>query len=119
MTTDNLLEETLHKMEYNNKQENDVDWVGSRDGKYAINWNQFKAIGNIKYDSGFGGQEIAPDLVIVFKDGTWLERHEYDGSEWWEYKETPQRQKEATPFTKIKSDYSDSIDDLNIRNDNT
>ena len=39
------------------------------------------------YDSGFGGQELFG--TITFKDGTWLERGEYDGSEWWEYKTTP------------------------------
>ncbi|QNI21485.1 hypothetical protein [Salmonella phage 3sent1] len=26
---------------------------------------------------------------VWFTDGTWLERGEYDGSEWWEYKATP------------------------------
>lgn len=39
------------------------------------------------YDSGFGCQEVFG--YIVFKDGSWFERHEYDGSEWWEYKEKP------------------------------
>ena len=29
------------------------------------------------------------NIVIVFEDGTWLERGEYDGSEWWEYKQKP------------------------------
>lgn len=39
------------------------------------------------YDSGYGGQELFG--WVVFKDGTWLERGEYDGSEWWAYKEPP------------------------------
>ena len=42
---------------------------------------------DFNYDNGFGGQEVYG--VVVFTDGTWLERHEYDGSEWWEYKKTP------------------------------
>jgi len=41
------------------------------------------------YDSGYGGQELSG--TIVFKDGTWLERGEYDGSEWWEYKSKPSK----------------------------
>ena len=30
--------------------------------------------------------EVAEDLVVV-GDNWWIERHEYDGNEWWEYKE--------------------------------
>lgn len=39
------------------------------------------------YDNGYGSQKI--DGFIVFNDKTWLERSEYDGSEWWDYKECP------------------------------
>ena len=42
------------------------------------------------YDDGFGGANVE-DVFIVFDDGSWLERGEYDGSEWWEYKITPTR----------------------------
>lgn len=40
------------------------------------------------YDSGYGSPEI--DGFIWYNDGTWSERGEYDGSEWWEYKNTPE-----------------------------
>lgn len=39
------------------------------------------------YDSGFGCQELHG--TIWYTDGTWSERGEYDGSEWWEHKEVP------------------------------
>lgn len=42
---------------------------------------------DFEYDNGFGGQELFG--FIWYKDGTWSERGEYDGSEWWEYKERP------------------------------
>ena len=42
---------------------------------------------NFRYDDGYGGQEISG--FIVFKDGTWLDRREYDGSEWWEHQIKP------------------------------
>jgi len=42
---------------------------------------------NITYDNGYGEQKLFG--YVVFKDGTWLERSEYDGEEWWEYKKTP------------------------------
>ena len=40
-----------------------------------------------EYDSGYGGQEVFGN--IWYKDGTWSERGEYDGSEWWAYKTVP------------------------------
>ena len=40
------------------------------------------------YDSGFGGQELYG--TIWYTDGTWSERGEYDGSEWWNYCEVPE-----------------------------
>ena len=41
-----------------------------------------KDLESINYDSGYGSQELFG--IIMFKDGTWLRRHEYDGSEYWE-----------------------------------
>lgn len=39
---------------------------------------------DVEYDTGFGGQELYG--YVMFHDESWLERHEYDGSEWWEFK---------------------------------
>ena len=41
----------------------------------------------IEYDSGYGLQEW--EGWISFQDGSWIERAEYDGSEWWSYKTCP------------------------------
>lgn len=43
---------------------------------------------NFEYDSGFGTQYI--DGFITFTDNSWLQRCEYDGSEWWGYYKCPQ-----------------------------
>lgn len=42
---------------------------------------------DFEYDNGYGGQELFG--IIVFTDGTWLTRGEYDGSEWWAYHACP------------------------------
>ena len=42
---------------------------------------------DFEYDDGYGGQFI--NGTIWYTDGTWSERGEYDGSEWWEYKKCP------------------------------
>jgi hypothetical protein len=39
------------------------------------------------YDSGFGEQELFG--TIWYYDGTWSDRREYDGSEWWSYQKVP------------------------------
>jgi hypothetical protein len=82
----NLLEETVRKLTENDKSPDDVRWVGN--DKIEITWEQFAKLADNTYDSGFGRQEVAEDLVVV-GDDFWLERHEYDGFEWWEYKTLP------------------------------
>ena len=91
----NLLHETLGVMHENGKNSEDVLWVGSADGKLAITWPEFEAIANFEYDDGFGSQKIGSDLVVVGRSGWWMERHEYDGSEWWEFKQKPVRAPQA------------------------
>lgn len=39
------------------------------------------------YDDGYGGQELYGN--IWYEDGTWSERGEYDGSEWWNHCRVP------------------------------
>lgn len=39
---------------------------------------------DVEYDTGFGGQELFG--YVMFSDESWMERGEYDGSEWWEFK---------------------------------
>ena len=42
---------------------------------------------DVEYNTGYGGQELFGN--IWYEDGTWSERGEYDGSEWWEHKVCP------------------------------
>lgn len=95
-----FLAETIKKIEGSGHVTEEVEWVGSSDGNYAISWEEFTKISNFDYDSGFGGEEIPVDLVVVGNDW-WLERYEYDGSEWWEYKTKPRMCHNARPITRI------------------
>lgn len=89
----NLLLETVSVLVSNNKTIADIEWIGSSDGAFAITWDEFVLIANQEYDSGYGAQEVATDLVVVGVTW-WIERHEYDGSEWWEFKELPIKKNE-------------------------
>ncbi len=82
----NLLKETIDDLAKNGKTLDDVAWIGCKD--FMIPMDEFLRLADANYDDGYGGTEVADDLVVV-GDGWWLERHNYDGSEWWEYKEQP------------------------------
>ena len=98
--TTNLLQETVAELKRNGKDSSHVVWVGHRDGSMAITWAEFEKIADIDYDAGFGSERVANNLVIVGRNW-WLERHEYDGSEWWEFKIKPERKRKSRPFTVV------------------
>ena len=61
---------------------------------FQFSFEDFKKNANFIYDNGFGEEgfasiDIDTSIVIVFKDGSWLERSYYDGAEWWDYKKCP------------------------------
>jgi hypothetical protein len=74
-TTDGTLTQIDLKLNYTEK-----DWV------------DFLTKLNFEYDSGFGGQNLYG--IVWLDNGSWLERGEYDGSEWWEHKILPEIPKE-------------------------
>ena len=101
----NLLQETLDILKSNKKTSQDVKWIGTTEfGKFT--WEDFERLADISYDSGYGGNKITSDLVIVGKNW-WLERGEYDGAEWWEFKTLPKAPKiNKVPFT-LKTGWRD------------
>lgn len=82
----NLKKETLASLREYGKNAKDVRWVGTEGRETPL--DEFWKLADRDYDNGFGGANINENLMVV-GDDWWLERHEYDGSEWWEYKEHP------------------------------
>ena len=84
-----LLEDINCTLQVNNKTFDDIEWIGGT--HYQIPKDVFINIAKeTYYNSGYGRQEIAKDLVLCGKD-FWLERNECDGSEWWEFKTPPKK----------------------------
>ena len=81
----NLLEETIHDIERSGHNPNDIVFIGSPKSGHSCTWSEFESLADREYDDGFGAQQVASDLVILFSDGTNMWRHEYDGSEYWNY----------------------------------
>lgn len=86
----NLYQETVDALAKAGKAPADVDWVGS-EGVLLDTESFWERARQTDYDNGWGAQEVAEDLVVVLRDGSWLEREEYDGSEGWAHKSTPAR----------------------------
>lgn len=98
--TTNLLQETVDVLREHGKTPADVLWVGSLE--FYTDWDNFAAIAaEENYYNGFGGAEIDCSLLIVGCDW-WLEREEYDGSEWWAYKCKPIKPKTSRVFTNAR-----------------
>lgn len=94
----NLLKETTNKLVECDKTWDDVLWIGG--SEFTISIEAFKKLANREYNRGYGAQEVATDLKIVGKDW-WLERGEYDGSEWWDYKEYPTKPLEQKSVNRV------------------
>ena len=69
--------------EYHKPNENDKLFV-LKDGHTQAELEAFMKQLDVEYDNSFGCQELFG--YVMFHDESWLERNEYDGSEWWEYK---------------------------------
>jgi hypothetical protein len=84
-----LLEETIKAITSEGKSTDSIEFVRI-DDKHC-SWEQFvQWTEDLEYNEGFGCCIINQKLMIVGKNW-WLERHEYDGSEWWEFKQKPRK----------------------------
>ena len=70
-------------------------------------WNEFLNKLDFHYDSGYGGQELFG--TIWYEDGTWSERGEYDGSEWWEYHICPEVPTELKRIDRVRDNKIEEI----------
>jgi hypothetical protein len=96
---ENLRIETAGMLTESGKTAADVRFVIFGKGPFYCSWEEFAAAANFEYDSGFGSNEVDGNLKIV-GDDWWLERGEYDGSEWWEFKTLPTKpEKHRAPIS--------------------
>lgn len=80
-----LCAEIRYEMSYD---ERDFQWFSLKRNYSEKDYKEFLSLLDFTYDDGYGGQELFG--TIWYKDGTWSDRGEYDGSEWWEYRKVPE-----------------------------
>lgn len=99
----NLWEETINKLENYSIKWEDVTAV-ILEGDCVITKENFEEVARrTNYDNGFGLAEIPSNLKILGWNW-WLERAEYDGSEWWELKTMPIIPNELDKITTLTGD---------------
>jgi len=79
----NLLKETIEIIEESGHSIEDIIFIGSVESGHFCDWEEFKILANKEYNCGYGPQQVASDLEIIFKDGLRMWRYEYDGYECW------------------------------------
>ena len=83
----NFLQETKKAIKNSGHTPTDIVFIGSTTSGHSCTWDEFTTLADFRYDDGYGAQEIATDVKVVFSDGASMWRYEYDGSEKWEYGE--------------------------------
>lgn len=73
------------------------------EGHSTVELDAFLDSLDFNYNNGFGGQELFGTVWLT--DGTWMERGEYDGSEWWEHRERPSIPEELR--FKVKNEFGE------------
>ena len=73
---------------YNDEYVEDRKSIDLREGHSIGEYEEFLHRLDFQYDNGYGGQQVY-GMVWLKEENTWMERGEYDGSEWWEYKKCP------------------------------
>lgn len=107
----NLWEETIEFLKENDKTFKDVLFIQGED--FKLTKENFEIVAKkTNYDSGFGAQRVATDLVLV-GDGWWIERAEYDGSEWWEFKTIPTDKDKVEHIHHLANGMWDTLKELN------
>lgn len=109
----NLLSETEADIKSSGHAPADIVFIGSRESGHQCTWWEFQTLADITYDAGFGAQEIAADLEIVFSDGATMWRHEYDGSENWDYSPPFQMPADVKPIRTLTGGMWARLADIN------
>ena len=97
----NLLKETIEDIKQSGHKPEDIVFIGSEGSGHSCSWAEFTELADRDYDSGFGAQKVAVDLVVVFSDGAKMWRDWYNGSEYWNYLAPFEMPKETRRITNL------------------
>lgn len=107
----NLWKETIGILEEHGLSFDDVLYIQGND--FQITKGNFVSVATYTdYSSGYGAQRVPKDLVLVGEDW-WIERYEYDGAEWWDFKSIPARKQYMKNITNLHKGMWDTLKEMN------
>ena len=112
----NLLSETIEAIGRSGHGISRVVFIGSLDGNYRCDVDEFWVLADREYDAGSGSSEVAVNLIVLFSDGKKLWRREYgDGSEGWDFDQTSavDYTLPGLPITNLIGEFWPSLAELN------
>ena len=89
---ENLKEEIEEVIEYEKNLGNHLEYIAING--LEVNLTDLLQASDFYYYSGYGVSYINSSIIIMFLDGSYYTRYEYDGLEWFEKTEPPKRPKE-------------------------
>jgi len=104
----NFWEETVSKLGECGFAWSDVEKVIVT-GAFEIDKDDFMSVAKrLNYNAWYGTLAIDPRLKIVGHDW-WLERAEYDGKEWWEFKTIPNTELPQGNMSDLEFPYEEHV----------
>lgn len=80
-------------------------------------YNLFLSFLDREYDNGYGGQRLFG--VIFCEDGVWMQRGEYDGSEWWDIYKYPDMRETFTELEVLRYERNKKLKKLNYNSESS
>jgi len=108
-----MVEEIEYNLAANCKNPEDIEWIGSKDGKFSVTWDEFMKLPQTAYVPNYTGP--ACDLVVV-GDGWWMELDAVDDEYYvfWSYREVPQRLSKSEQLFSVVSELPQvCVEDIN------
>ena len=87
----NLKEEIEIILENEKNLGNHLEYISIDD--LGVDLKDLLQVSDFHYDSGYGVPYINQNIIMMFSDGSYYTRAEYDGSEWFERTVPPKRPK--------------------------
>lgn len=106
----NLGKETIKVLQDHRYSKSDILWIGGKDFRIPAD-NFWEIADRTIYSPHYEPQEVALDLVIAMKDGSWFNRNEYNGAEFWQYNRCPKIPAEIKKIEYLAVDLNNDIHD--------
>lgn len=95
----NFLTETRNMLDFLHVPPSEIDWIGTDDGEFAMSWLDFcDDVKEFQYDPSQSQRAILEDLIVKFKDGSWLSREKVGWIEVWIYNSKPELSQDHKPL---------------------